>query len=100
MRGTPRVAVTLGVPYARRMTYVDEVRRLLAELPPLERARAAHALLTVGRGVLAAVRREAIAQEVAARGRGGVQQVADELGVTRQKVGEALAEHRRAQPSG
>lgn len=68
---------------------------MLAALPPMERARALHWLLTDGRGPLAAMRREAIAQEVAARGRGGVKQVAAELGVARQNVTDALSEHRR-----
>jgi hypothetical protein len=72
-----------------------ELTERLAAMPPLERARAAHELLTGGGAQLARVRREAIAQEVARRGRGGVGQVAAELGISRQKVSDALTQHRR-----
>ena len=80
------------------MRTLAELLERLAALPPMERARAAHELLTVARAELARVRREAIAQEVAARGRGGVGQVAAELGISRQKVSDALAGHHRAEP--
>lgn len=74
------------------VSIVDEVLERLAGMPPAERALAAQELLTTGRARLAEVRRAAIAEEVAARGRGGVSTLAAELGVHRNRVHDAIRE--------
>lgn len=72
------------------VSILDEVLERLASMPPAQRALAAQELLTTGRARLAEVRRAAIAEEVAARGRGGVSTLAAELGVHRNRVHDAL----------
>jgi DNA-binding NarL/FixJ family response regulator len=66
----------------------------LAAMEPADRARAAKALADAARTVLAAERRQALADAV---GQGwSIAALARELGVHRSKIDDALAEHRRS----
>jgi hypothetical protein len=66
----------------------------LPAMPPVERARAAVALGSAAKAVLAAERRRALAEAVG--GGSTIAALARELGVHRSKVDDALAAHRAA----
>lgn len=92
---------TPAEPLNRPSTLADLISALaaLADLPPVERARACPDLIDAAKGVLARERAAAMAEATAPGGMSKAE-LARQLGISRSKVGEAITDYLTGPPNG